>query len=124
MTMAKADIVPNHGRGRPKGALNHATRELKEFWHEFFVSEAYRVRAQQRMLAGDAPHLESYLMQLIYGKPRESVDVNVTHQVAEDFSALSTEQLAERVKRMSEQLTEMAALEAAIPAEFKVEGAA
>ena len=36
---------PNRG-GRPPGALNHATRELKEFWHLFFTSAEYREKVR------------------------------------------------------------------------------
>ena len=66
------------GGGRPKGALNRATREIKEFWHGYFSSPEYREEAKKRILSGSAPTLELYLLQLTYGKPREQVDLNVS----------------------------------------------
>lgn len=63
------------GAGRPKGVPNKATREIKAFWHAFFRSKPYRETAKNRMLAGRAPHLESYLLALVYGKPKETVEV-------------------------------------------------
>lgn len=105
--------------GRPKGALNIATRQLKEFWHEFFTSEEYRRKAKQRILDGCAPHLESYLLNRIYGKPLEQVEVSVVGP-EEDLSMLSVEDLARRLAEVSRQLEEAKALEAALSTEYHV----
>lgn len=61
---------PGEG-GRPKGAKNRATNEFKAFWQKFYASKAYRVSAQERILAGKAPHLESYTLNALYGRPVE-----------------------------------------------------
>jgi len=62
------------GGGRPKGVPNKATKDLKEWAEQFFASPEWRKAAEQRMLKGKAPHLEGYLLPLIYGKPREQVE--------------------------------------------------
>jgi hypothetical protein len=62
------------GPGRPKGAPNKATRELKAFWGEFFESDAYRESAKDRIMQGKAPQLESYLLAKVYGKPTEVLE--------------------------------------------------
>jgi hypothetical protein len=99
--------------GRPPGAMNYANRELKEFWENFFVSEVWRQSAQKRILDGDAPHLESYLLSMVYGKPRETVDLSLTVQ-AEDFSKLSMKDLEQRAAEIASQLAEANALAQAL----------
>src|SRR5688500_14214829 len=111
--------TPNQGLGRPKGALNHATRELKEFWHRFFTSVEYRESAKKRILDGSSPHLEKYLLERLYGKPKETVDLRVGVPDDEDLSTLSAEVLLRRFDEARQQLLEAAAVEAAIPAEFR-----
>jgi len=58
--------------GRPRGARNRRTLELREFADEFFRSDEYRASLKRRLLRGQAPQLETYLLALCYGKP-ESV---------------------------------------------------
>ena len=113
--------VQAKSRRTTKGSPDIATRELKEFWHKFFISEEYREKAKQRILDGSAPHLENYLLNRIYGKPREQVDLNISHST-EDLSSLTIEELRERAEQMVNQLAEAKALEEALPAEFR-EGA-
>jgi hypothetical protein len=60
--------------GKPKGATNLATREVKEWAEKFFASKKWRTSAESRMLKGKAPHLEGYLLALTYGKPVERVE--------------------------------------------------
>lgn len=62
------------GPGRPKGVPNKATLELKEWAEKFFTSPAWRKSAEQRMRQGKAPHLETYLLQMHYGKPKEQIE--------------------------------------------------
>lgn len=62
--------------GRPKGSLNKGTSEQKDYWRAFFESPEYRKSLKARMKKGTAPHMESYLCALIYGKPRETHDVD------------------------------------------------
>ena len=57
------------GPGRPKGSQNTATKEFKAFWLEFYESTAYRASAKARILKGKAPHLESYTLAKLFGKP-------------------------------------------------------
>ena len=108
---------PNNGR--PLGASNTITRELKTFWHRFFTSEEYREKAKQRILAGTAPHLESYLFNRIYGKPKEYIELSVGQ--AEDLSLLSMEELAQRADILLSQLRDARELEDAIPAQYQVQ---
>jgi len=119
---------PLAGPGRPKGAINIATRELKEMLQQFFSSEEYRQSIKARIIAGTAPTCEIYLLQLLYGKPKESVDLRVGPlEGEEDLSTLSTAELVERLEGQLRQLREVQELEAAIPAEviaqFRIEEA-
>lgn len=64
------------GPGRPKGLPNRATREFKAWAEQFFKSPDYRRSAERRILSGKAPQLETYLAQLLYGKPKESIEID------------------------------------------------
>jgi hypothetical protein len=101
--------------GRPKGVPNGVTRELREFWHKFFSSAEYRESAKRRILSGSAPHIETYLFNRIYGKPRERVELQITEE-REDLSLLSDEELAERAEAIAATVRESVALEKALAA--------
>lgn len=69
------DGLKKGGPGRPKGATNKATREIKAFAQGFLGSKEYRDNAKRRVLRGRAPHLETLLMHYAYGKPKETIAV-------------------------------------------------
>jgi hypothetical protein len=50
----------NPGGGRPKGAQNKATLEIKEFARNFLMSDRYQRTLERRILAGTAPHTWGY----------------------------------------------------------------
>jgi hypothetical protein len=110
---------PNNGKGRPVGATNYVTRDLREYWHAFFGSEEWRATAKRRILNGTAPHLESYLLQRIYGKPTERIALTV-EEPEEDLSKLSEEELLARAKQCYESLAEAQAISTALPAEYEL----
>ena len=62
-------------RGRPKGALNKATREIKDVARNLLERPEYLESLKRRLDKGDAPHMETLLHHYGYGKPREGVDV-------------------------------------------------
>jgi hypothetical protein len=110
------------GGGRPKGAINIATRELKQELQLFFSGGEYRDSVKKRIIAGTAPTIELYFLQLLYGKPREHVELNVT-TTQEDLSSLSTTELALRAESLLTQLREATELENVLPAEYRVDPA-
>ena len=64
------------GPGRPKGSKNRMTKErtlLLQAEKCFNSADTWERSAWPRILRGRAPHLESYFLQRIYGKPVESV---------------------------------------------------
>ncbi len=67
---------PAAGKGRPKGALNKTTREIKTFALKFLCSTDYIASAKARVLSGDAPHLETLWHHYAYGKPKESLQIS------------------------------------------------
>jgi len=112
--------APNNGLGRPKGATNLATREIKQELHRFFSSPVYRESVKQRILEGSAPTIELYFLQLLYGKPKEKIDLHIG-PLEEDLSHLSSEELAQRAEDIARSLREAQELEAALPAEILAE---
>jgi hypothetical protein len=67
---------PAAGRGRPKGAVNKTTREIKTFAMRFLSSPDYVANAKARVLEGDAAHLEVLWHHYAYGKPKESLQIS------------------------------------------------
>lgn len=67
------------GPGRPKGALNKATREIKDIAAGLLSDPAYVESLRRRLTSGKAPHMETLLHHYAYGKPKESVEGTLTH---------------------------------------------
>jgi hypothetical protein len=64
------------GKGRPPGALNKTTREIREAARTLLDRPEYRASLQQRLDAGQAPHMETLLHHYAFGKPKEQMDVD------------------------------------------------
>ena len=79
-----------HHIGRPPGARNRATTEIKEFFHSIYTDPSYQASLRRRIMQGKAPALELYGMQLIYGKPRETHDVPGLQSLADALKAAIT----------------------------------
>ena len=62
--------------GRREGIPNRATAEFKGFWQQFLASTEYRDSLKRRMLDGKADHMERYVAELLYGRPRQEIDMN------------------------------------------------
>lgn len=64
------------GPGRPKGRLNNATLEAKQFCASIVDGHAYRQRLQERALEGSLPPaLEQMIWHYAKGKPPDKVEV-------------------------------------------------
>jgi hypothetical protein len=63
-------------RGRPPGALNKATREIRDAARLMLDRPEYRESLQKRLDAGKAPHMELLLHHYAFGKPKEQLDVD------------------------------------------------
>ena len=94
------------GPGRPKGLPNRATQEAKEFAASILDSPEYRASLERRVRAGTlAPAVEQLLYYYRYGKPKERVEMEVVSPLTgEDLSGFTLEQLAERNRRVHEEL--------------------
>lgn len=72
----KSNLPPNRpGHGRPKGALNKATRDIKEMATKLLTDEAYVEALKVRLRRGTAGAVETTLYHYAYGKPKETVAV-------------------------------------------------
>lgn len=56
------------GPGRPKGATNKASREVKAWAQAMVDSPEWQKSAMQRILAGKAPHIEAHCLQVLMPK--------------------------------------------------------
>lgn len=59
--------------GRPRGATNKATRDIKQWCQKFLASPEYVDSARERVLAGEAPHLETLWHHYGFGKPKDVI---------------------------------------------------
>lgn len=69
------------GPGRPKGSVSRATLEvipIKEMAAELLQQPEYLKALAIRLKAGDAPHMEKFFAEHLWGKPKETVDLNIT----------------------------------------------
>jgi len=63
--------------GRPPGALNKATREMRDVARAILERPEYLASLQRRLDAGKAPHMEILLHHYGYGKPKDREPRNV-----------------------------------------------
>jgi hypothetical protein len=64
------------GKGRPPGALNKTTREIRGFARAILDRPEYRASLEKRLDAGQAPHMETLLHHYAFGKPKEQMDLD------------------------------------------------
>lgn len=69
---------PAAGKGRPKGALNKATVEIRVLAQALFDAE-YWAKCRQRLLSGRiAPAVEAKLLAYAYGEPKQQMELSGT----------------------------------------------
>jgi len=61
--------------GRPKGALNKATRDIRAFARAMLEDPAYIESLRKRMARGTAGQVENLIYHYAYGKPRETLEL-------------------------------------------------
>src|SRR5690242_16832342 len=64
------------GFGRQKGTPNKATAEMKEAVDRFLTDPDYQDNLMRRIEAGRADHIELYLWQWRYGRPKVVLEVS------------------------------------------------
>jgi hypothetical protein len=65
---------PNAGKGRPKGAVNLATREIRGL-AQSLLNQNYFEKLKTRLLAGKiAPAVECKLLAYAFGEPKQSFE--------------------------------------------------
>jgi hypothetical protein len=109
--VAAAKIVaptPSKG-GRPRGAVNLRTRQIADFCRHIVEDEEYRAGVLQRAREGRLGSMEPVIWAYGYGKPKETLDINVAR--VEDLSHLTTAELEQRAREILDQLSEVRAIE-------------
>ncbi len=62
-------------KGRPKGAQNKDSLEVKAFCRSILDAPEYRESIRRRMFSGKiAPAIEQHVWNMGYGKPKETVE--------------------------------------------------
>lgn len=74
--MSKSTRFQPGNTGRPKGAKNKTTAEMRDAARALVDDPAYRSELKARLLAGKlAPAMEALLWHYAWGKPKETVDL-------------------------------------------------
>ena len=55
-----------------------SAKEMQVYWDSFFSDAEYRDNLKRRILDGDAPGMEQFLMTMVYGKPKETIKLQGT----------------------------------------------
>lgn len=94
------------GTGRPKGRLNNVTLEARDFARCILDSEEYRASLMRRIQADTLPpQIESLLYHYRYGKPKDTLEVNVTS--GQGLDELGAEQLAQEAQNAAAKLVDL-----------------
>jgi hypothetical protein len=72
---SKANLT-NMGKGRPRGAKNRITRELREFMRRVLTNPDYLNALEARIQAGKATELERFFWAHLAGTPEKTVNLN------------------------------------------------
>ena|SRR5690242_19901860 len=90
------------GFGRQKGTPNKATAEMKEAVDRFLTDPDYQDNLMRRIEAGRADHIELYLWQWRYGRPKVVLEVSGgqsrTREIAKNLMNLSKAERMELVR--------------------------
>lgn len=55
-----------------------SAKEMQVYWDRFFSDPDYRENLKQRIMDGEAPAMEQFLMTMVYGKPKETIKLQGT----------------------------------------------
>jgi hypothetical protein len=97
--------------GRPKGTVLTKTKEIREFARHVLLGdnpEIYGENVRRRILAGDAPHMETFFAQHLWGKPTENINLNLTEQHLLAVRLLSDLELTAFLRALEHQQPEQA----------------
>lgn len=103
-------------RGRPPGRVNDATLRVRNFCRAVCEDPLYQRDIIDRARTGRLGSMEAVIWAYGYGRPRETVDLNVGRQEQEDLSSLSAEELLGRLHALKMRLEEAQELEAQLAA--------
>ena len=101
--------VPKRGPGRPKGGRgeHRKTKEARQFAASIVNDPIYRANLLARAQTGTlAPGIEQMLWHYAWGKPKDTVDVNM--MVSSEFTDLSNQEIAARIAITAAKAAEIA----------------
>jgi hypothetical protein len=92
------------GPGRPKGSKDKYKLEIlpiKTLASQLLQDADYLKSLAIRLKAGDAPHMEKFFAEHLWGKPKETVDLNITQAHIAVLVAMSDLELGEFVSALA-----------------------
>jgi hypothetical protein len=61
--------------GRPKGTVNKRFLEIRDLARRMLTDPEYLELLARRLKVGQAPHMEKFFAEHLWGKPKENIDV-------------------------------------------------
>jgi hypothetical protein len=102
-------LAENWGKGRPRGAVNGATKRAREFAELILCSQEYRDSLVRRIRTDSlAPNIEALLYHYAYGKPKERVELS---EAPPQLDAFSDDELQLRAAAVFRAAREQVAIE-------------
>jgi hypothetical protein len=84
---AYAPGVSGNPRGRPKGVKNKVTSEVRQIAQGLLSNPRYAESLKARLESGTIlPGVEAMLWHYAYGKPKETIDLNINTELSETIA--------------------------------------
>ena len=97
--MSREHLKRGGSPGRTPGVPNKVTVEIKELARRMLTDPEYLQALKVRLKRGTAQAVEVQLYQFAYGKPKETIDMNVS-----DYRKMPTDELLDRARSLTERL--------------------
>jgi hypothetical protein len=98
-------------KGRPPGIPTRKTQEIRTFAAQVLLADdpqTYLKNVRQRIMIGDAPHMERFFAEHLWGRPKEHINISLTETHLLAVCSLSDLELSAFLQALEAQQPEQA----------------